>query len=51
MNVVQNWLIAETLVFYYILMQNADISAPKYTYSIGYRGHHSTNFNHHFCSH
>ena len=37
MNVVWNWLIiAETILFYYILIQNADLSAPKHTYTVGY---------------
>ena len=37
MNVVWNWLIAEIiLIFYFILMQNADILVPKYTYTVEY---------------
>jgi len=32
-------------------MLNAHISAPKYTYTVGYPGHHLTNFHNHFCSH
>jgi len=38
MNVVYNRLIAETILFYHIVILNANISATKYTYTVGYAG-------------